>query len=156
MREQAKRGEVSNPQAGEATPAPVPTAKAPDPDSGSVEGAVPVAAGVGRPSGPPRLRTADRQQILPPMPLDQIIEPDHPARSVWRFVEGLDLSLLYDRIRSRQHRPGRPPTDPRLLVALWLYAILYGVISARRLEELSVHHNAFRWLRGGVPLNHHL
>jgi len=90
------------------------------------------------------------------MPLDQVIEPDHPARAVWRFVEGLDLSLLYERLRSRQHTPGRPPTDPRVLVALWLYAILYGVISARRLEDLSVHHNPFRWLRGGVPLNHHL
>jgi transposase len=90
------------------------------------------------------------------MPLEQIIELDHPARSVWRFVEALDLSLLYDRIRSRQGRPGRPATDPRILVALWLYAILYGVISARRLEDLCTHHNAFRWLRGGVPLNHHM
>jgi len=90
------------------------------------------------------------------MLLEDLIEPDHPARSVWRFVEGFDLSLLYDRIRSREHTPGRPPTDPRVLVALWLYAILYDVISARRVEELSRHHNAFRWLRGGVPLNHHL
>jgi transposase len=106
--------------------------------------------------GQPRLRTADRQQILPPMPLEDVIELDHPARSVWRFVEGLDLSLLYDRIRSREHTPGRPPTDPRILVALWLYAILYDVISARRVEKLSRRHNAFRWLRGGVPLNHHL
>jgi transposase len=90
------------------------------------------------------------------MPLEELIEPDHPARCVWRFVEGLDLSLLYDRIRSREHTPGRPPTDPRILVALWLYAILYDVVSARRVAELSRHHNAFRWLRGGVPLNHHL
>jgi transposase len=109
-----------------------------------------------RPLGHPRLRSADRQQILPPMPLEDIIEPDHPARSVWRFVEGLDLSPLYDHIRSREHTPGRPPTDPRILVALWLYAILYDVISARRVEELSRHHHAFRWLRGGAPLNHHL
>jgi transposase len=90
------------------------------------------------------------------MPLDQIIEPDHPARAVWRFVEELDLSLLYDRIRSRDNTPGRPATDPRILVALWLYAMFYGVISARRLEDLCTHHNAFRWLRGGAPLNHHL
>ena len=90
------------------------------------------------------------------MLLEELLEPDHPARSVWRFVEGFDLSLLYDRIRAREHTPGRPPTDPRVLIALWLYAILYDVISARRVEELSRHHYAFRWLRGGVPLNHHL
>jgi transposase len=105
---------------------------------------------------PPRLRSADRQRILPPMTLDQLIESDHPARAVWRFVEGLDLSLLYDRIRSRVNTPGRPASDPRIFVASWLYAILYGVLSARRLEDLTTHHNAFRWLRGGVPLNHHL
>jgi transposase len=105
---------------------------------------------------PPRLRAADRQQILPPMTLDQLIEADHPARAVWRFVEGLDLSLLYDSIRARVDTPGRPASDPRIFVALWLYAILYGVVSARRLEDLTTHHNAFRWLRGGVPLNHHL
>jgi transposase len=108
------------------------------------------------PLAPPRLRLVDRQRILPLMTLDQLIEADHPARDVWRFVEGLDLSLLYDRVRSRVNAPGRPATDPRAFVALWLYAILYGVISARRLEELSVRHNAFRWLRGGVPLNHHM
>jgi transposase len=108
------------------------------------------------PQTPVRLRTVDRQQILPAMPLDQIIESDHPARSVWQFVEDLDLSVLYNRIRSRQGCAGRPASDPRVLVALWLYAILYGVVSARRLEELSIHHSAFRWLRGGVPLNHHM
>ena len=43
------------------------------------------------------------------MPLDRLIEPDHPARSVWRFVEGLDLSLLYDRIRARENTAGRDP-----------------------------------------------
>src|SRR3989442_8825978 len=95
-----------------------------------------------RPLAPPRLRTADRQRILPLMTLDQLIEADHPARAVWRFVEGLDLALLYERVRSRVNTPGRPASDPRVFVALWLYAILYGVISARRLEELSIHHNA--------------
>jgi transposase len=129
----------------------MPTEKAQGADSASPRG-------VGSPSaqGPLRLRTVNRQQILPAMPLEQIIESDHPARSVWRFVEDLDLSMLYDRIRSRQGSPGRPASDPRVLVALWLYAILYGVVSARRLEELWTHHNAFRWLKGGVPLNHHM
>ena len=123
---------------------------------GSAQASTPSASRQDAPLGRVRLRTADRQQLIPAMPLDQIIEPDHPARSVWRFVEGLDLSLLYDRIRSRENSPGRPPSDPRVLVSLWLYAILYGVVSARRLEDLCTHHNAFRWLRGGVPLNHHL
>ncbi|MBV8431690.1 MAG: transposase [Solirubrobacterales bacterium] len=126
------------------------------PDCGTAAPAPPAADGAADPRGRPRLRSPDRQQLLPPIRLDQRIEPDHPARSVWRFVEQLDLSVLYDPIRSREHTPGNPATDPRILVALWLYAIFYGVISARRVEELSRHHNAFRWLRGGVPLNHHM
>src|ERR1700720_437792 len=153
MKEQANRIESTRPHARIELPEPVATPGETGPGSGSAE------ALRGRrspPQGRPRLRTIDRQQLLPPMPLDQLIEPDHPARSVWRFVEGLDLSLLYDRIRSRENTPGRPATDPRILVALWLYAILYGVISARRLEDLCTYHNAFRWLRGGAPVNHPL
>jgi len=154
MNEQANRSETTNQRPSEEKAEPLLRPGEGDPGCCSAEASA--AENGPRPLGPPRLRSADRQQILPPMPLEEVIEPDHPARSVWRFVEGLDLSLLYDRIRSREHTPGRPPTDPRILVALWLYAILYDVISARRVEELSRHHNAFRWLRGGAPLNHHL
>jgi transposase len=156
MQDQANPSESISPLASVAKPEPVPTPGENEPGSGSAEMSAPAVARTSQPRGRPRLRTIDRQQLLPPMPLDQVIEPDHPARAVWRFTEGLDLSLLYDRVRSREHTPGRPATDPRILVALWLYAILYGVSSARRLEDLSIHHNAFRWLRGGVPLNHHL
>src|SRR5437879_5394823 len=69
-------------------------------------------------SARPRLHVPDRQQLLPPMTIDEVLEPDHPARSVWDYVQGLDLTLLYDRIRARGSRAGRPACDPRLLVAL--------------------------------------
>jgi transposase len=52
-------------------------------------------------------------------------------------------------------RPGRPPIDPKILVALWLYATLDGVGSARRLERLCTDHNAYRWICGGVGVNYH-
>jgi len=89
------------------------------------------------------------------MPLDNLIEPDHPVRKVWRFTEQIDLSVLYDSIRARGSRPGRSPIDPRLLVALWLFAIYDGVVSARELAGLCPHHHAYRWLCGGVAVNHH-
>ena len=106
-------------------------------------------------AGPPRLRTADRQQLLSPLLLDDLIEADHPARAVWRFAEGLDLSVLYDRIRARGTTAGRPATDPRILVALWLYATLAGVRSANALADLVIHHDAYFWLAGGIPVNAH-
>lgn len=104
---------------------------------------------------PPRLRIADRQQVLPAMPLDDLLDTDHQARVVWDFCLGLDLSEFYDRIGSRQGGPGRAAIDPRICIALWLYATLEGVGSARALAWLCEHHNAFRWLCGGVSVNHH-
>jgi transposase len=103
----------------------------------------------------PRLRVPDRQQPLLAMTIDELLEADHPARAVWSYVQGLDLSTLYDRIRARGCVAGRPAIDPRLLVALWLYATLSGFTSARELADLCVHHDAFRWLAGGVSVNHH-
>jgi transposase len=101
------------------------------------------------------LRQPDRQQILPAMPLEDLLDTDHQARVVWDFCLGLDLQPLYDAIRSRAGGPGRAAIDPRLCVALWLYATLEGVGSARALAWLCEHHNAFRWLTGGVAVNHH-
>lgn len=104
---------------------------------------------------PPRLRTAERQQLLSPLRIDDLIESDHPARTVWRFAQGLDLTVLYDHIRARGPIAGRPAIDPRLLVALWLYATLAGVKSANALADLCVHHDAYFWLAGGIAVNAH-
>jgi len=89
------------------------------------------------------------------MTIDELLEADHPARAVWSYVEGLDLAPLYDRIRARGRVAGRPAIDPRLLVALWLYATLSGFSSARELADLCLRHDAFRWLAGGVSVNYH-
>jgi transposase len=74
---------------------------------------------------------------------------------VWAFVEGLDLTPLYTRIKAVEGHPGRPPVDPAILVAPWLYATLEGVGSARALDRLCAEHDAYRWLAGGVGLNYH-
>jgi len=103
----------------------------------------------------PRLSVPQRQLLLSAMTIDQLIEADHPVRAVWTYVEKLDLTPLYDRIRSRGCVAGRPAIDPRLLVALWLYATLAGFNSARELDDLCRHHDAFRWLAGGVSVNYH-
>lgn len=115
----------------------------------------PAAAAGASPPRKPRLRTADRQQIIPAMPLENLLDTDHQARLVWDFVVGLDLSPLSQLIRSVEGGPGAPATDPRILTSLWLYATLEGVGSARALNGLCVQHNAFRWLTGGVCVNYH-
>jgi transposase len=107
-------------------------------------------------SGRPRLQTANRPQIVfRTAALDELIPPEHPARVVWDYVEGLDLSPLYNTIKAVVGNPGRPPIDPKILMALWLYATLDGVGSARQLNGLCRDHDAYRWILGDVPINYH-
>jgi transposase len=87
--------------------------------------------------------------------LEGLLPADHRARVVMSFVESLDLQALYDSIKSREGEPGRPPPDPAVLLALWLYATIEGVGSARQLERLAQRDLAYRWIAGGVPLNYH-
>jgi transposase len=110
----------------------------------------------GRDDAPARYETANRAQIeLQPCDLEALLPPGHAARLVWRFVEGLDLSAFYATIRAREGRAGRPAIDPKILVALWLYATIDGVGSARDVDRLCYSHDAYRWLRGGVSVNYH-
>ena len=106
--------------------------------------------------GAPRLREPVRNQIeLRAMDLDSLIGADHPARVIWAYVAGLDLEPLYAPIKAREGAPGHPPADPRLLLALWLYATSGGVGSARALARLCGCHDAYRCLCGGVSVNYH-
>jgi transposase len=107
-------------------------------------------------AGAVRLRRPARDQIeLRAVDLDSLLAADHLARIVWRYVEGLDLRALYEPIKAREGAPGHPPIDPRLMLGLWLYATSEGVGSARALERLCESHDAYRWLCGGVSVNHH-
>ena len=92
---------------------------------------------------------------MTPTDLESLLPPGHAARLVWRFVEGLDLSAFTATIRARAGRAGRPAIDPKILVALWLYATIDGVGSAREVDRLCYAHDAYRWLRGGVSVNYH-
>lgn len=106
--------------------------------------------------GAPRYETANRHQIeLVPIDLEGLLPPGHAARLVWRFVEGLDLRAFYAAIQAREGHAGRTPIDPKILVALWLYATIDGVGSAREVDRLCYAHDAYRWIRGGVSVNYH-
>lgn len=103
-----------------------------------------------------RVLRPDRSQLSWDLvDLEAWLPSEHRARVVWAFVEGLDLGPLYDLIRSREGEAGRPAADPAVLMALWLYATIEGVGSARALARLVERDLAFRWLAGGVPVNHH-
>lgn len=111
---------------------------------------------VAPPPGRPRLRRAERHQVVVQVAsLDSLLPEDHRARLVWEYVEGLDLRRLHEAIQSVEGRPGRDAIDPRILMALWLYATLEGVGSARQLARWCAEHIVYRWICGGVSVNYH-
>ena len=120
---------------------------------------VPVArseAVASRASAAARVMSPQRNQIeLRACDLDSLLPPDHPARTVWAFVQSLDIAPLYACIKAVQGGAGRPAIDPAILVALWLWASVDGVGSAREVDRLCERDNAYRWLCGGVGVNYH-
>ena len=106
--------------------------------------------------GAARVQRPNRYQVRMQMSsLDAMLPEDHQARVVWEYVEGLDLTCLYESIRSVEGRAGRDAIDPKILMALWLYATLDGVGSARELDRLCQDHVAYQWICGGVSVNYH-
>ena len=102
-----------------------------------------------------RLRKAERRQVeWRPLCLEDLVPEDHRVRLVWSFVEGLDLTALHRTIKAIEGRPGHPPADPRIVLALWLYATVEGIGSAREIARLCEEHVAFQWLCGGVSMNY--
>jgi len=105
----------------------------------------------------PRLVRPNRQQVeWRPVALDALLAEDHPARAAWAYAEQVDIGPLHAEVGSVVGRAGRPASDRRVLFALWLYATLDGVGSARRVARLCEEHLAYMWLCGGVPVDYHL
>src|ERR1035437_9123686 len=104
-----------------------------------------------------RLRTPERRQMAMVVQCpDDLVAATHPVRMVMRVVEKLDLSGFCEPIKARERRAGRDASGPRPLVALWLYASIRGIGSARELARRCEESAPFLWLCGGVTVNHRL
>jgi transposase len=108
------------------------------------------------PNAPARVLTPNRLQIeLHPSNLESLLAEGHQARLVWRYVEQQNLKGLYDLIKARQGGAGRDAIAPEILLALWLYATVDHVGNARELARLTLAHDAYRWICGGVQVSYH-
>lgn len=104
-----------------------------------------------------RVKRPERKQIeWRATSLDQLIPTDHRVRVVWAYVDSLDLSPLYQKIQAVEGRAGRDAVDPKILMALWLFATIEAVSSARQLARLCERDLAYMWLCGGVGVNYHM
>ena len=103
-----------------------------------------------------RLRQADRAQVTwGRIDLNAALPEDHSARAIWSVIEKLDLSLLYAQIEARDEVAGASAIDPKILLALWVFATSEGQGSAREIQRLTELHAAYRWVCGGVAVGYH-
>ncbi len=104
----------------------------------------------------PRLKTINRKQLLlRPIDVERLVPDDHEVRAIWEFTGHLDLTLYYQTIHAVEGRAGCTAFDPRLLVAIWIYAYSKGIGSAREISRLCDYDPAYQWLTGMEPINYH-
>lgn len=109
-----------------------------------------------KPKGAARVQKPNRNQLeLRPSDLESLLPEGHRARIVWGYVERQDMTGLYAGIKAVEGGVGRAAIAPEILYALWLYATLEGVGSARGITRLTQEHDAYRWICGGVQVNYH-
>lgn len=103
-----------------------------------------------------RVRRPERAQVeMQWFSLDQLLPKEHVARVVWRFVQSLDLEPFYREIKVARDVPGQPAIAPEILVALWMWATLDGIGSARELDRRCKTDLPYLWMCGGVSVNYH-
>jgi len=103
-----------------------------------------------------RYRPIDRSQIMiRPLDVEKLVEEDDAVRAIWAMVCQLDLSRFEQNVKVVEGGKGRSSSDPRLLVALWIYAYSEGVSSARELSRMCAYEPGCQWLTGLQEVNYH-
>ena len=117
--------------------------------------------GAAAPAPPPcrrklRLKWVDRQQMVwRAIDVERLIDADHPARAIWALLGTLNLEKFSAGIKAVEGRPGRDRSDPRVVIALWLYALSRGVREARALDAWAQYEPGCQWLLGLGRINYH-
>jgi len=104
----------------------------------------------------PRFKRVERgQSLFRTVVIEELIEPEHPARAIWEFTGNLDLSGYCAPVKAIEGVAGREPWDVRLLMSLWIYAYSRGIGSAREIARRCGYDPAFQWLTGLQEVNYH-
>lgn len=99
-----------------------------------------------------RFKTPNRGQLmlLPPN-LNDWVPQNHSARYVVDFVETLDLGRLYS---TYGEGDGQPPYDPKMMLAILLYANMRGIRSSRKIECALSDDIGMRFITSGLTPDH--
>jgi transposase len=85
---------------------------------------------------------------------EDALEPSHPARVLWDVLGKMDLKAFSKGCVAVEGAAGRALKSPRMLLALWLYALSQAVGSAREIARLVHSDVAYRWIAGNVDISH--
>lgn len=103
-----------------------------------------------------QLRRPNRDQFTyAQIDVEQLVPADHRVRAVWELCGKLDLRGFAKHLQTRRELAGRPAWDPRLLLAIWIWAYSEGITSAREIERQCRYRPELQWLTGVDEVNHH-
>lgn len=106
------------------------------------------------PDAPLRFRYIERNQpTWMIVDLERMLDESHPARAIWDFVGGLDLSRFEEQVKVKVGGAGRDPWPPQLLISMWICAYARGVSSAREVARQCEWEPGFQWLTGLQKVN---
>ena len=98
-----------------------------------------------------KFKTIDYEQSgQQALTIDDCLPAEHLARFIVAILGMLDLSVLY----AHYAAVGGEPIDPKVLLALLLYAYATGVFSSRKMEQASYEIIPFRFIAGGLHPDH--
>ena len=98
-----------------------------------------------------KFKTVDYEQSgQQTLTIDDCLSADHLARFIVAIVAMLDLSAFYVCYAA----VGGEPFDPKVLLALLLYAYATGVFSSRKIEKATHEVIPFRFIAGGLHPDH--
>lgn len=85
-----------------------------------------------------------RQMMLLPPSLDELIEENHPVRIVDQVIDNVDDGVLV-----KQYKGGGTSSyHPRMLLKVMVYSYLCNIYSSRRMEAALKENIHFMWLSG--------
>jgi len=82
------------------------------------------------------------QILLLPPSLEEMIDPNHPVRTVNQVIDSLDIDLLIKKFKGG----GCSSYHPRLLLKLLVYGYLSNQYSSRKIEQATKQNIHFMWL----------
>lgn len=91
-----------------------------------------------------------RQPMLLPPDLSDLIPEDHLVRVVDAVIESIDASELY----ALYPGGGASAYDPKMMLKVVVYAYTTGIYSSRKIERATRENVHFMWLCGMAPLDH--